>query len=448
MSYQFKREIPVSDNYDVIVVGGGPSGCAAAISSAREGAKTLLIEASGMLGGMATNGLVCSWTPYSDGERIIYGGISKKVFTKTKEEMPHIRENATDWVAIDYEALKLIYDEMVTQSGAEILFHTVMSSVEMKDSRNVDAIIVSNKSGLSAYKAKVYIDCTGDADLCAWAGAEFEQGDDTGDTQPATHCFMITNIDEHGYSSGNDLYGGNPKSVINDILRDKKYNIPDNHLVCTFIGPKTIGFNAGHIWGVDSTSPESITKGILEGRKLAKEFLKALTEYFPTAFANAYLAETAPTIGIRESRRILGDYYFTAKDYFARKTFEDEILRNNYFIDIHKSIVEEQTMKGHADHRFERYQKGESHGLPYRCLCPKDLDNVLVAGRSISTDRITQGSLRVMPSCLCEGEAAGMAAKFATEMNVVNIRSIDTQRLRRRLIEEDAYLPKLPTDTF
>lgn len=433
------KQLKIHDGYDVIVAGGGPSGVAAAVAAARDGAKTLLIESSGMLGGMATLGLVPAWTPYSDGIRVIYGGLSQKVFEATKAKMPFLDKDAVDWVSIDFEALKEVYESLVKEYGVEVLFHTTVCDVVKKDERNVEALIVANKSGISAYKAPVFVDCTGDADVYAYAGGEFEIGD-KGDVQPSTMCFVLTNVDEDVYNSGPSLYGGNADSMIHKIRQDKEFNIPDTHLCISKIGPKTYGFNAGHVWGVHSTDPESVSKAIFEGRALAREFLRGLKKYHP-AFKNAYLVETAPTIGVRESRRIVGDYTFTTDDYFARRSFADEICRNNYFIDIHKSAEENDKWHEHSDNRFEHYKKGESHGVPYRCLCPKALDNVLVAGRTVSTDRITQGSLRIMPCCLCEGEAAGIAASFTSKMQEPNIHNVNTDKLRMTLKANGAYLP-------
>lgn len=435
------KSLKINEGYDVIVAGGGPSGIAAAVAAAREGSKTLLIEQSGQLGGMAITGLVPAWTPYTDGIRIIYGGLSKRVFLETKAQMPFIPEDRLDWVAIDFEALKKVYENLVSESGVEVLFHTTVCDTVMKDKRNVDALIVANKSGISAYKAPVYIDCTGDADIYAFSGGEFEIGD-KGDVQPSTMCFILTNVDEEVYEAGPSLYGGNADSMIHKIIADGKYNIPDTHLCISKIGPKTYGFNAGHVWDVHSTEPHEISSAIFKGRDLARRYAAALKEYHP-AFKDSYLVQTAPTIGIRESRRIVGDYTFTTDDYFARRSFPDEICRNNYFIDIHKSAKENDEWHEHSDSRFEHYKRGESHGVPYRCLCPKVLDNVLVAGRTISSDRITQGSMRIMPCCLCEGEAAGIAAALATKMDNVNIHNVDVKVLREILKANDAYLPDL-----
>ncbi len=436
------REINMCDDYDVIVVGGGPAGCGAAISAAREGAKTLLIEGSGVLGGMATIGLVNAFTPVSDGERIIYGGIAQKVFEKNRAAQAHVPNDKTDWVSIDYETIKRIYDDMVTESGADILFNTMLCAVEMKDSETVDCIIVNNKAGLTAYKAKTFVDCTGDADLAAWAGASYKKGEDgTGKLQLSTLCFILSNVDTYAYNYGRGiLHWGNANSPIHDIMKDPKYAEIDEHSCCDYIGPSTMGFNAGHIGAVDNTDPFDVSKALIRGRKKAELFRQAITEYYPRAFGNCHLVTTAQAVGVRESRRIDCDYELVVEDYLKRASFPDEICRNNYYIDIHGNAEFEQ--------KFQRYGKGESHGVPYRSLTPKGLKNVLVAGRSICADRIMQGTIRVMPTCLCTGEAAGMAAAFASECEQVDVHTVDTQRLRRRLMEEGAYLPKQDTDTF
>ena len=440
-----QRSIPVDEAWDVIVIGGGPAGCAAAISAAREGARTLLIEATGCLGGMGTSGLVPSWCPFSDKEKIIYGGIAQRVFNAYKAGIAHVNKEDMDWVSIDPELLKRVYDNMVTEAGSKILFNTFLSAVDTDDNGNVTAIIVSNKSGLSAYKANVYIDCTGDADLAAWAGAEFQKGDETGDMQPATHCFILSNVDDYAYMYGPVLHGKNPDSPIYDIVSSGKYpHIPDVHMCNNSIGPGTVGFNAGHLWNVDNTDPFNVSKALMEGRKIAADIRNALAEYHPKAFANAFLVATGSLMGIRETRRIIGDYVLTVDDYLNRRSFEDEICRNSYYIDIHNSVTESEKAKEeryYTKDRYIRYGKGESHGIPYRCLTPKHLKNVLVAGRSISCDRTVQASVRIMPACLATGEAAGMAAVHAIRLPETDVHKIDTKYLRERLKEEGAYLP-------
>ena len=353
-----------------------------------------------MLGGMATAGLVNAFAPFSDreGKTLFYGGIARTVMEAMKAQMPRVDSNHVNWVPIDPEVLKRVYDGMVTGAGARVLFNTMLCAVEMADEGRVGAVVVNNKAGLTAYSAKVYVDCTGDADLCAWAGAACERGDGDGNVQPASLCFILSNVDEYAFAHGSGtLHIDNPHSAIHAIVESGKYDIPDKHVCAHFSGPGTMSFNAGHVFGVDNTDPASVSKGLIAGRKLACEHKRGLADYHP-AFADAYLAATAMAIGVRESRRVIGDYVFTIGDYLDRRTFEDEILRNNYYIDIHNTPAEGGRQKGGerwwSDTRFEHYGNGETHGLPYRCLTPKTLQNVLVAGRCVSCDHATQGSLR------------------------------------------------------
>ena len=452
MEYTLKKNtISLNEEYEVIVCGGGPAGVAAAISAAREGAKTLLLEGSSVLGGMSTNGLVNMFTNMTDGIRNVYGGIAQKIINRMKSYMLHVNQDEWKTVPIDFERIKQIYDQEVTAAGATVLFQSTVCGVEMKDDRNIDVILVSNKKGLTAYRAKVFVDCTGDADLYAWAGKEFELGDETGDFMPATMCFTLTNVDDYGVPYIEKPYGGKHRDMIHRILDDGKYDIIDDHYVMKKIGPRTYTFNAGHVFDVNATDPESLSKGLMEGRRLARELHDAFREYAP-AMACSYLVQTSPMMGIRESRRIIGDYRFTVQDYLDRSSFPDEVYRGKYQVDIHTrediKRDDDVTKKTDSVVQYGRYGEGESYGVPYRCLCPRDLDNVLVAGRTICSDRASNGTLRVMSSCLCAGEAAGMAAKHACDLEQINIHNVDTQVLRRRLMEEGAYLPKYDTDQF
>jgi FAD dependent oxidoreductase len=439
--------IKLDDNWDVIVIGGGPAGCAAAIAAAREGSKTLLIEGMGCLGGMGTSGLVPAWTPFSDGERMVYRGLAEKVFNESKKGVPHEPKEKLDWVAINSEWLKLVYDRMVKASKAEVLFFTHLASVEMNKDGDVDAIVVSNKSGLTAYKAKVYVDCTGDGDLAAWAGANFTKGNANGVTMPASHCFEIVNLNVNvsNVEAFNRMHSGNKTSPIWEIIASGKYpTIKDAHLNINYIGPNAIGLNAGHIFDVDSTNPQSLSDAMFFGREVAFQFMAGLKEFRPSIFANSFLINTGQLLGIRESRIIEGDYKLSLKDWLARATFPDEIGRNNYYIDIHNSkeeidkILKEKGVEVLV--RPQPYMKGESHGIPYRCLTPKRLKNVLVAGRCISTEQIVQGSIRVQNACLVTGEAAGMAAAHAVKSHKNNVHAVDVDFLRKRLKEEGQYM--------
>jgi len=452
-----ERDVPLDASWDVIVAGGGPAGCAAAAASAREGARTLLIEMTGALGGMGTLGLVPWFCGYDDGEKIIARGLAERVLHSCRDHTPHLKEamerDPCGWFgfcapAIDPEFLKRIYDDLVTQAGAEVLFLTQLAAVEKSPEGEVDAVIVANKAGLQAYKAGVYVDCTGDGDLAAWAGASFEKGDSCGRMQPATHCFVITHVDEDALANGPDVHFFDPDSPIHKAIRSDKYPLIDDLHSCSIqIGPGAYGFNTGHVFDVDNTDPASVSRGLIHGRKLAGQYRDALAEFHP-AFAGAFLAVTGGLIGARETRRITGDYMLTIDDYVARRDFGDEICRNAYNIDVHSSKDADAARAGmnidevkeDIESRIQPYGKGESFGVPYRCLTPRGLKNVLVAGRCISTDRQVNGSVRIMACCLTTGEAAGTAAAMAGAGSH-DVHAVDTGDLRTRLKAHGAYLP-------
>lgn len=439
--YSYSRELPIVNDYEIIVVGGGPAGCAAAAAAGREGKKTLLVETTGALGGMGTLGLVPAWAPFSDKQKIVYRGIAGRMLEQTRQALPHVGDHDwVDWVPIDPEALKRQYDELMEENGVHVLFHTLVVDVESENG-HVTGLIAANKGGLALYRAQVYVDCTGDADIAIGAGAPYEKGGEDGDMQAASLCFTLTNVDEYAYKHGPRLHPHNPDSPIHQIIKDGKYPmIPDTHLCQELIGPRTVGFNAGHLWDVDGSDPQSVSGAQIKGRKLAKAIRDALAEYVPAAFANAQLVQTAPLVGIRETRRIRGDYVLSREDYVARRSFPDEIGRNCYYLDIHYSpkAIERARETGIPLEKETRYAPGESHGIPYRSLLPLSVDNVLVAGRCISTDRAVQGSTRVMPCCLVTGEAAGVAA--ALSLPTGQTRQVDTQLLREKLRGYGAFI--------
>ena len=423
------RKISVDDTYDIVVAGGGPAGCAAAIAAASEGSRVLLIEATGNLGGLGTSGMVPAWCPFTDGEKIIYRGLAEKIFLESKKGVPHEPADLYDWATINPEYLMGVYDRMVAQSGADILFFSRVAAVEMASDDKVDAVIVANKDGLTAYRPKILIDATGDGDICAWAGAEYLKGDSDGVLQKSTLCFSVANIDTKAYREGPELHSGhNPDSASARASRTGRFPLLDTHCCHNLVGPGVVQFNANHIEIKDTTDPRQLSDAMRLGRQVADQHLEMLKEFRPDVFRDAFIVKTAIIPGIRDSRRIVGDYLFTGDDWRARRTFDDEIGRNCYFIDIHKSGVPE-----------VHYGRGESHGIPYRVLTPKGLRNVLVAGRCISTDEEAYGSLRVMPPCLVTGEAAGVAARLASLSASRDVHSVDVTDLRSRLKARGQY---------
>jgi hypothetical protein len=437
----------MEDRWDVIVAGGGPAGCAAAAAAARDGARTLLIESTGSLGGMGTSGLVTCWAPFSDKQgNLLYGGLAKHLFCATKKAMPHIPEDQLDWVAFNPEHLKLLYDRTMKEHGASVLFHTLVVDVQTDADGRIRAIIAAGKGGWKAFSAGVYIDATGDGDLAARAGAPFQQGDEaSGELQPASLCFLMAGVNTDVLRAGPGLGPGNPDSPVYHLVDSDHYpNIRDPHCASGVLAPGLVTFNAGHVWEVDGTDPESVSRGMMVGREIARQFLDGLRETYPEAFGEAVLAATAPSMGIRETRRIKGRYTLCLEDYMARRKFDDDIAQTNYWIDIHTSKEEIQTSRNgntNVTERYESYGPGESLGIPYRCLVPEKCENLLVAGRCISCDRPVQGSIRVQPVCLVTGEAAGTAAAICARESI-GPAAVDPDDLRTRLIQTGARLPQ------
>ena len=433
------KNIAVNNEYDVIVVGGGPAGCAAAISSARAGAKTLLLESTYTLGGMSTNGLV-GWCPVDDGEKIVYRSIAHEIIHESRLAVSFLDPNQLGWGVGSFpEVNKIIYDTKVTESGATVLFGSMVCDVDYED-KKVQSITVANKKGLTKYVAKMYIDCTGDADIIEFAGLPYEKSDCL---QPSTLCFILTGIDIEKFKENKmRIRSGNRMNWLQQaIANDPEFDlITDSHMCCGRNVGDTVKFNAGHLFDVDGTDPESVTKAMMQGRKIAFQFRDALAKYMPEVFGKAEVAATAPVLGLRESRRIVGEYTLTLDDYLARRTFPDEIGRNSYNVDIHASPKEmEKYGKDYMYKTNYQYDRGESHGIPLRALIPKDTDNILVAGRTIASDHMIMGSIRVMPCCMVTGEAAGLTAAIAIK-NGQTTREVDAQEVRKVLFERGAYI--------
>ena len=436
--YKLKKEIPCNSEYDVIVVGGGPAGCTAAAAAAREGVKTLLIEASASLGGMGTIGLIPAWCPFSDKEQIIYKGLAEKIFNTAKKDIPHVKDKDLDWVAIDPEKLKIVYDDLMLEFGVDVLFMSSVCSTDYADGV-VNGVIVSNKQGLTYYTAKIFVDTSADADVIAWSGGEYVIGGESGETQAATHCFQLSNVDMYNYANAKKLHGDKAESPVHEMINDDRFPlINDRHLCNNPINSGTIGFNAGHIFALNSDDMQAYSKAMMLGRKKAQEFRNALATYQPEVYGGSFVSQTAPVMGIRETRRIVGDYVMTYEDWLKNADFPDEIGRNSYFIDVHSSKLTGNALEALPKGKH-RYEKGESHGIPYRSLVPKNLKNIITAGRTISCDKMMQGSVRVMPPCLVTGEAAGLAAAIAVLDTVLDMHKIDTDKLRKKLKEYGAF---------
>ncbi|HCE44034.1 MAG TPA: FAD-dependent oxidoreductase [Lentisphaeria bacterium] len=427
----FSRDIPIKKRVQVCIVGGGPAGCAGALAAARNGANVFLAEAHTCLGGLGTAGGVPLFMTFSDGINFVADGIGREVLERMNAE-----DIASPMVnSINPEILKRLYEQMLLEAEVEFTFMTELIGVEVNDNK-VTYAIFNSKSGLFAVMADVFIDCTGDGDLAARAGADFMFGDDNNAVMPSTLTSAWSGINWEKFRKS----GANPRKILFEAFDDGIFRNNDPHHTGINQTGRTLGGgNMGHLFDLNPLDEKSLTDGLIEGRRQAVEFERYYKEYIP-GYENVELTGTASLLGIRESRRIVGDYVLNLEDYKARQVFDDEIGRYSYPIDIHPATTSQKDQN-----EFERlmkslqYQSGESYGIPYRILTVKGFNNLLTAGRCISADRYLQSSIRVMPGCFITGQAAGVAASLANASG--DIRGIDVSELQHKLKKLGAFLP-------
>mgnify|MGYP004527291963 CR=1 FL=1 len=427
----FSKTIKVRSAVDVLVAGGGPAGVAAATVCARQGKKVFLVEESGSFGGLGTVGMVPELMNFDDGENFLAGGIGKEISDALFGE---ITLNRSSFV-VDTERLKRLYDELVISSGAKFSFFTKVIGVEKSTDDTIEYAILSAPSGMFAVKASVFIDCTGSGELCAMADAEFEIGNENGLTMPGTLCSLWGDIDFHKTPLRDDC---KLKEAIEDgIITVNDRLLPGIKRIYGSIG----GGNVGHCFNINPIDENSLTQAIIEARKNLKEYERYYKEYL-TGYENMFLCATSNMLGIRESRRIIGDSKLIEKHYYEKSSFEDEIGRYSYLIDIHIEKPDDAGYDKFLQLISMAHGKGDSYGIPYGALIPKKLRNVLVAGKCISADRKMQASVRVIPCCYITGQAAGVAAALACDFKG-DVRGFDVSVLRSVLKKNGAFLPEI-----
>ncbi len=431
MILNYSKDIKIKYDVDVFVAGGGPAGVTAAVSAAENGASVFLAESFGAFGGAGVHALVPAFMKFTDGETFLAGNFAKRVCDYIQKNVPEdYKDHCPN--SIPVEILKLCYDEMITSVGVNFAFFTQVSDV-ITENGKIKYVICTAKGEIFAVKAKVFIDCTGDGDLAALSGAEFEMGNSDGEMMAATLCALWNGINWNNVKRPDSR-------CLDEAFSDKIFTNEDRHLPGMWQISSTLGgSNAGHIYDVDGTKYDSLSKSMVLGRKQLLEYRKYYKEYL-SGYENAELVNSASYMGIRETRRITGDYVLNVEDFLARATFPDEIGRFCYPVDIHSG---KNTAEGYEEYEKKfyslRYKKGESYGIPYRSLTVKGFDNLLIAGRCISTDRSMQSSVRVMPCCFITGQAAGTAASLAIGFNR-NIRDIDVKELQKILTENGAVI--------
>ncbi|MBM3240023.1 FAD-dependent oxidoreductase [Candidatus Poribacteria bacterium] len=434
MMVAFQRNIPIRHKVDIFVAGGGPAGVSATVAAARQGRSVFLAERHTCLGGMGTAGLVPVFMQFSDGVNMLAAGIGEEILTKLRQAGGTGPDNQ---FAIRAEVLKRVYDDLLIDAGVNFTFETQLIDIEKKSDRVCLAILAA-KSGMFAVEARVFIDCTGDGDLAVWAGAPFEKGDEESNLMPGTLCSLWADIDWDTVKKGGRI---RDDSRLEEAFKDNVFTHEDRHLPGMWrVGKNIGGGNIGHTFGVDATDERSVTQALIWARKSLLEYEHYYKKYLK-GFENMELVSTGSLLGIRESRRIMGDYVLNLEDFKKRAVFDDEIGRYAYPVDIHASKPDAVNYKKFEEEfKTLRYNKGESYGIPYRILVPQKLSNVLTAGRCVSSDRYIQGSIRVMPGCFITGQAAGVAASIAIEKNT-DTRGFSVAELQKRLKEIGAYLP-------
>jgi len=427
---------------DVFIAGGGPAGIAAAVAAARGGASVFLAESFGAFGGAGVSMLVPAFMQFGDGEHFLADGIGREVYDYIKDNSPE-RFRKYCPMSIPVETIKLCYDEMMKKSGALYMLFCSVCDVNTRGGR-IENVICSAKGGMFAVRAKIYVDCTGDGDMCALSGAKFDMGDADGGVMASTLCGIWSGIDWTRVV--------HPDSrELERAFADKVFTNEDRHLPGMWrIADNTVsesggipngigGSNAGHIYGVDGTRADSLTDGIIKGRHQLLEYRRYYRDYL-SGYEDAELVYSASYIGIRESRRVKCDYTLVLGDFLKQSDFPDEIGRYCYNIDIHSATNDSAGYdKFASEHAHYRYKKGESYGIPYRSLVVSGFENLLCAGRCISADRHMQSSIRVMPGCYITGQAAGAAAAIAAHSDS-GTRAVDYGDLRQALVSLGAYL--------
>lgn len=434
VSYSIQRDLPVIADVDVIVAGGGPGGIGAAVMAAREGAKVLLIERYGCLGGMASIGEIHPFMPnHLAGECLdkpvyVQWVQAMRKYYAAPDPVPNDRPGEFlhhNYRAISKDAVMLGAEDLVLDAGASILYHHHLADVIRKDDR-IDSIVLFSKSGLTAAKAKIYIDCTGDADLAARAGCEYEEGGPSGHCQPMTLCFKLSNVDASRVPPGKEL------NRLYDAAKARgEIDCPrEDVLVFKWIDADVFHFNTTRVIHKKATNGQELSDAEIIARKQVRQYLAFLRKDV-AGYENCRVHSIAHHIGVRESRRVKGLNYITREHYTGCAKFPDSIARVRYFLDIHNP-------DGSGTERLH-LPENDWYEIPFGCLVAKDVNNLLIGGRPISVDHGVHSSMRVMPPACTVGQAAGLAAALAARDHI-NAHQIDGVRVHDLLKQRGASL--------
>lgn len=426
----YTKEIPSIGHYELVVLGGGPAGVCAAIEAARDGAKVLLIEGSGMLGGMATSALVGPFmTNYDrEGERPTVGGLYREIIERLEARSGAILPENTDSPSIhtsfikryhrhvtpfDSFMLQIVLDEMVREAGVEVLMYTRFADCVCENGK-IKSVILAALEGLRCVSADLFIDATGNADVAYAAGVPTWKGEEeSGVPQPGTLMFEVDGVSDEGYNAHAKRPGGPTGAV-------KAYRTPEEGVY---------KINHLRVFNTDAADSASMTRAHMEARRQVLESYQVLRK--TPGFENARITQVAPVLGVRESRHIEGKYKVTVADVSGGTKFEDRIATYAFGMDVHPRNAE---MKGNF-----KIEIANVYYVPYHAMLPVGCDNLLVAGKTVSCESQAAGGIRVMPCAMAIGQAAGAATAIALR-DKLTLDAVPTEELRSVLRAHGAIL--------
>jgi uncharacterized Zn-binding protein involved in type VI secretion len=435
------RHTSVYGEFDVVVLGGGPSGIAASSAAARLGQSTLLIENYGFLGGMGTAAGVtnfCGLHANVHGEiKQVVHGIADDLLARMHHlgglNEPHLLFGGKIAAqAYDNAILKIAADQLCTSSGVKILFHALAVGVAMDSPTEIQCLFIETKSGRQAVLARHFIDCSGDGDLAAYAGAPFEKGSDGREMMYPSTMFRVNGVDAIRAGDAWNHFG----ALMDAAEKTGRKFARKTPIIRPQKNPSEWRANVTQLSNadgspVDGTNAQQLSNAELEGRKQIVEFFEFLREAAP-GFENSYLLEIAPQVGIRETRRIIGQYQLTEQDVLSCASFADSVGVNGWMIEEHAA--------GTVNFKWQDIPHCRGFNqLPFRMLVPQAITNLLVAGRCGSMTHMGQSAARVSGACFVMGQAAGTAVALAADENTLP-KSIDVKRLQNLLTENGVYL--------
>jgi len=442
------RQLPVYGEFDVVVVGGGPAGIAASWSAARHGAKVLLIERYGFLGGMGTAGGVTNFAGlfgvrHGEMQQVVHGVVDE-IFNRliAIEGLNDPQDGMQGRIRVrsyDMSAYKCVADQMMVDAGVEVLFHAWAAQVSMEGSR-IKALFVETKSGRQAVLAKSFIDCSGDADVAAFAGVPYAIGDGQGSGLYPSTMFRLAHVNpDAALAAIGEFQAINALMKKVQVEKPGTYQFPrEGAILRPQKNPSEWRANVTQIaqsngQAMDATDARQLSQGELEGRQQIGEFFRFLKNEVP-GFSQASITEIAPQIGIRESRRIQGVYALTGDDILNCASFKDSIGCSAWPMEMHA--------QGKIEWQFPKKPSGPKarlyNDLPWRMLVPHKVSNLLVAGRCASMTHEGQSAARVSGACFVMGQAAGTAAACASETD--DFKNQDVNALQQLLIQDACYL--------